>query len=118
MRKTRIVGPRLYYFRTCALVVVVVHPSREEFAAQMDFRAFARNYNWQRSAWDRLEVIQVGANKVHIAVQFTRYDAAQTPQASFDSLYILQRDAGGGGVSVHVRVLHPDAFGKRRQLST
>ena len=40
-------------------------------------------------------MIQVGANKVHIAVQFTRYDAAQTPQASFDSLYILQRDAAG-----------------------
>ena len=74
---------------------LVVHPSREQFTAQMDFRAFARNYNWQRSAWDRLEVIQVGANKVHIAVQFTRYDAAQTPQASFDSLYILQRDAAG-----------------------
>ena len=96
---------------------VVVHPSREQFAAQMDFRAFARNYNWQRSAWDRLEVIQVGANKVHIAVQFTRYDAAQTPQASFDSLYILQRDAAGRW-GIRARSLHPDAFGKRRQLST
>ena len=74
---------------------LVVHPSREEFVAQMDFQAFARNYNWQRSAWDRLEVIQVGPNKVHIAVQFTRYDAEQNPQASFDSLYILQRNARG-----------------------
>jgi hypothetical protein len=74
---------------------VVIHPSREEFVAQMDFQAFARNYNWQRSAWDRLEVIQVGPNKVHIAVQFTRYDAEQNPQASFDSLYVLQRNAAG-----------------------
>ena len=74
---------------------VVVHPSRDEFVAQMDFQAFARNYNWQRSAWDSLEVIQVGPSKVHIAVQFTRYDAEQNPQASFDSLYILQPNAAG-----------------------
>ena len=74
---------------------VVVHPSRQEFVAQMDFQAFARNYNWQRSAWDSLEVIQVSPNKVHIAVQFTRYDPQQNPQASFDSLYILQRNAAG-----------------------
>ena len=74
---------------------VVVHPSRGEFVVQMDFQAFARDYNWQRSAWDSLKVVQAGANKVHIAVQFTRYDPQQKPLASFESLYILQPNAAG-----------------------
>ena len=74
---------------------VIVHPARDEFVAQMDFAAFARRSNWQRSAWDHLEVIQVGPNKVHIAVQFTRYDPQQVPIASFDSLYVLQPDDSG-----------------------
>ena len=74
---------------------VVVHPSRQEFAAQMDFQAFERRFNWHRSAWDSLEVFQVSPNKVHIAVQFTRYDVQQQALASFDSLYILQPGEGG-----------------------
>ena len=74
---------------------VVVHPSREEFIEQMDFQAFARTYNWQRSAWDSLNVVQADANKVHIAVQFSRYNPQQKPLASFESLYILQPDTSG-----------------------
>ncbi len=78
---------------------VVVHPARDEFVAQMDFAAFAQRNNWQRSAWDDLEVVQVGAGKVHVAVQFTRYDPMQQPIASFDSLYVLQpNDAGVWGI--------------------
>ena len=74
---------------------VVVHPARDEFVAQMDFAAFAQRNNWQRSAWDDLEVVQVGAGKVHVAVQFTRYDPMQQPIANFDSLYVLQPDDVG-----------------------
>lgn len=78
---------------------VVVHPARDKFVAQMDFAAFAQRNNWQRSAWDDLEVVQVGAGKVHVAVQFTRYDPMQQPIASFDSLYVLQpNDAGVWGI--------------------
>ena len=78
---------------------VVVHPARDKFVAQMDFAAFAQRNNWQRSAWDNLEVVQVGAGKVHVAVQFTRYDPMQQPIASFDSLYVLQpNDAGVWGI--------------------
>ena len=74
---------------------VVVDPSRQEFVAQMDFQAFARRFNWHHSAWDSLEVVQVSPNKVHIAVQFTRYDVQQQALASYDSLYILQPGEGG-----------------------
>ena len=78
---------------------VAVHPARDEFVAQMDFAAFAQRSNWQRSAWDYLEVVQVGAGKVHVAVRFTRYDPQQQPTASFDSLYVLQpNDSGDWGI--------------------
>ena len=78
---------------------VVVHPARDEFVAQMDFAAFAQRNSWQRSAWDYLELVQVGAGKVHIAVRFTRYDPQQQPTASFDSLYVLQpNDSGDWGI--------------------
>ena len=74
---------------------VVVHTSKQEFVQQMDFAAFARRNNWQRSAWDHIDVVQAGTNKVHMAVQFTRYDAQQQPIASFESLYVLQKDNAG-----------------------
>lgn len=74
---------------------VVVHASKQEFVQQMDFAAFSRRNNWRRSAWDSIDVVQVGANKVHMAVQFSRYDAQQQPIASFESLYVLQKDSAG-----------------------
>jgi hypothetical protein len=61
----------------------------------MDFAAFAQRINWQRSAWDRLEVIQASSDKVHFAVTFSRYDPQQKLIASFDSLYVLQPDDSG-----------------------
>lgn len=74
---------------------VTVHPTREAFVEQMDFAAFAQRINWQRSAWDRLEVIQASSDKVHFAVTFSRYDPQQKLIASFDSLYVLQPDDSG-----------------------
>jgi hypothetical protein len=48
---------------------------------------------WARSAWDTVEVIDAGADKVHFRVQFTRYRADGSAIASYRSLYIVtQRD--------------------------
>jgi hypothetical protein len=44
---------------------------------------------WQRSAWDYVEVIDAGPDKVHFRVQFTRYRGDDTPIGSYRSLYIV-----------------------------
>ena len=44
---------------------------------------------WGRSAWDYVEVIDAGAEKVHFRVQFTRYRTDGSPIGSYRSLYIV-----------------------------
>ena len=77
---------------------VVVHGTRAEFLADMDFDEFARLNNWSHSAWDAIEVIQAGPDKVHFKVKFSRFNSAGQPYSSFDSLYILQRVEGRWGI--------------------
>ena len=77
---------------------VVVVPTKEEFVAATDLDEFARLYNWDHSAWDSIEVIQAGADKVHFKVRFSRFNPAGEKYASFDSLYVLQRVDGRWGI--------------------
>ncbi len=44
---------------------------------------------WSRSAWDYVEVIDAGPEKVHFRVQFTRYRPDGTAIGSYRSLYIV-----------------------------
>jgi hypothetical protein len=44
---------------------------------------------WRRCAWDYLEVIDAGPEKVHFRVQFTRYRPDGTVIGSYRSLYIV-----------------------------
>ena len=44
---------------------------------------------WGRSAWDHVEVIDAGPEKVHFRVQFTRYRADGSAIGSYRSLYIV-----------------------------
>lgn len=44
---------------------------------------------WARTAWDYVEVVDAGADKVHFRVQFTRYRADDSVIGSFRSLYIV-----------------------------
>jgi hypothetical protein len=44
---------------------------------------------WGRSAWDYVEVIDAGPEKVHFRVQFTRYRADGGAIGSYRSLYIV-----------------------------
>jgi hypothetical protein len=76
---------------------VRIHERAEEFAAAMDFDAFAKAYNWDHSEWDSREIIQAGPDKVHIAVTFTRYDPEGNPTKSHNSLYIVTLQDGHWG---------------------
>ena len=77
---------------------VVVYQSRDEFVAAMDLDAFAESTGWRRSTWDDMAVIQSSAQKVHIRVRFSRFDAADELIASYDSLYIIEPKDGRWGV--------------------
>ena len=49
---------------------------------------------WARTAWDYVELIDAGPDKVHFRVQFTRYRADGSAIGSYRSLYIVTRKDG------------------------
>jgi hypothetical protein len=53
---------------------------------------------WSRSAWDTVDVIDAGPEKVHFRVQFTRYRADGGAIGSYRSLYIVTFQAGRWGI--------------------
>ena len=77
---------------------VIVYQDRDEFIDAMDMDAFARNLGWSRSTWDAVQVVQTGDDKVHFAVEFSRYNTAGEVFQTFDSLYIVERIDGRWGV--------------------
>ena len=54
----------------------------------------AQSAGWDRSAWDHVEVIDAGSDKVHFRVRFTRYRADGTAIGSYRSLYIVTLQDG------------------------
>ncbi len=77
---------------------VAVTPSKAEFVASTDLDEFARANNWSHSAWDSVEVIQAGPDKVHFKVRFLRFNTAGEKYVSYDSLYVVQRVDGRWGI--------------------
>ncbi len=77
---------------------VTVYQDRDEFIDAMDMDAFARNLGWSRSTWDAVQVVQTGDDKVHFAVEFSRYNTTGEVFQTFDSLYIVERIDGRWGV--------------------
>lgn len=71
----------------------------EDYAAANDLEAFAQT-GWSHTRWDWLRPVQADADKVHVALQFTRYDAAEQPIASFQALYVLTRADGRWGIQL------------------
>ncbi len=66
-----------------------------------DFRARAEP-DWQKSRWDRLDVLQASPDKVHLDVAFTRLGPPDSqgairdgsPLASYRSLWVITRIDG------------------------
>jgi len=74
---------------------IVLYPTAFDLASKIDLHQFAQENNWSRSEWQTLEVIQASPEKVHVKVEFTRYDKTGEPYVSYNSLYILQREKTG-----------------------
>lgn len=71
--------------------------SEKDCVEAMDFDAFANRFNWDHSAWDSREIFQSGKDKVHIAVQFSRYNAKGEKLTTYKSLYIVTKKDGHWG---------------------
>jgi hypothetical protein len=63
-------------------------------------KMFARGAlsEWDRSAWERRDVIHAGPDKVHVDTRFTRYRKDGSVIASFDSIYVITCENGHWGV--------------------
>ena len=77
---------------------VAVYPDREAFIGDRDLEAFAAQTGWNHSTWDAMRIVQASAEKVHITVTFTRFDAEGAAMASYDSLYVVEKLDGRWGI--------------------
>lgn len=68
-----------------------------DYERSNDLAAFAET-GWAYTRWDRVLPVQAGADKVHFALQFTRYDAAHQPIVSHQALYVVTRLDGRWGI--------------------
>lgn len=73
------------------------------FNTAADFMQDMKDYQtklapWHHSRWESMTVVQSGADKVHFAVTFVRYDVNNKEIGKFPSLYIVTRKNGHWGV--------------------
>jgi len=55
---------------------------------------------WHHSKWDRRRIVHTSADKIHVDTKFTRYRADGSRIGSYESLYILTKEAGRWGVKL------------------
>lgn len=77
---------------------VTVFPDRAAFLESRDLTVFAEETGWDYSTWDDMQIVQASADKVHIAVTFTRFDQQGAKLASYDSFYVIEKLDGRWGV--------------------
>ena len=77
---------------------VRVSKSGREYMDAFDFDAFAERLGWERSEWDTVEAIQVGARGVNLAISGTRYGRGGSRIHSFDGLYLITEQDGRWGI--------------------
>lgn len=90
---------------------VIVWQNAADYAAANDLAPLA-DTGWAYSRWDFIRPVQADATKVHFALQFTRYDAQDRAQQSFQALYVVTLKDGHWGVqsrSSYAGVLTPGA---------
>ena len=54
--------------------------------------------DWARTSWDYVECVDIGPNKAHFRVQFTRFRADGSAIGSYKSLYIVTFRDGRWGI--------------------
>ncbi|MHA2283601.1 MAG: hypothetical protein ACXAC5_22395 [Promethearchaeota archaeon] len=64
------------------------------------FEWFVNIYKWNHSCWDYRNVIQSNPNKVHLAIQFSRYRSDGTKIGIFPSLWVITNQDGHWGIKI------------------
>lgn len=64
------------------------------------FEWFVNVYKWNHSCWDYRKVIQSNPNKVHLAIQFSRYRSDGTKIGEFPSLWVITNQDGHWGIKM------------------
>ena len=72
---------------------VTVMETPDDFTASVWERTGEAD-GWARTAFDYVEPIDAGPNKVHLRVQFTRFRADGSPMGSYKSLWIVTLQKG------------------------
>jgi hypothetical protein len=70
---------------------ILVWNTPEEFVRANDMTPLVTKLNWGYNKWDWKHLIQFGPNKMHFAVQLSRYTVNDAFISSFESLYIITR---------------------------
>lgn len=77
---------------------VAIARTPEEYAPRFDFARFAQATGWQRSTLDAAEVIQSFPDKVHVAVQFSRWRADGSRIGVYHALYVVTKQGDRFGI--------------------
>ena len=64
------------------------------------FKWFIKTTGWNHSTWDYRRVIQSKPNKVHLAIQFSRYKADGTKIGAYPSLWVITNQEGHWGIKI------------------
>lgn len=76
---------------------VQLWPIAADYAGSNDLQPLAAT-GWSHSRWDWIRPVQADADKVHLALQFTRFDAQDRPLQSFQALYVVTRQGDRWGI--------------------
>ena len=77
---------------------VRVWETEADYAAYMDFDAFAGRFGWDHSAWDLREVLFTAEDRAVVVLQFSRFNAANEKISTFPTLYLVTRQEGHWGI--------------------
>ncbi|MHA1989043.1 MAG: hypothetical protein ACW98D_20675 [Promethearchaeota archaeon] len=64
------------------------------------FEWFVNEYKWNHSCWDYRKVIQSNPNKVHLAIQFSRYRSDSTKIGIFPSFWVITNQDEHWGIKM------------------
>lgn len=90
---------------------VKVWPTAEDYARENGLTELSQA-GWSRSRWDYRHLVQRSDDKLHFAVSFTRFRADGSKIGSYQSLYILTKEADGWGTQARSSYAGVAAAGK------
>jgi hypothetical protein len=88
------------HIRVAGTEVKVWNDRAELLAGHAAYGAGRLERGWSRSAWDARRVIHSAADKVHLAVEFTRYDRDDNKLATYQAIYVVTCVGGHWGVQL------------------